>query len=144
MATAYPYRGPNRAYPVHGILSAYPLALFTAALVTDTAYASTAQMMWADFSTWLITGGLVMGGLAIVAGLVGALRRRGRARQRGSAAYWVGTVTMLALALVNAFVHSRDAWTSVVPTGLVLSGVVTVLALATSWLRFARPVQGEA
>ena len=137
MATVSPSRAAARAHPVHGILSAYPLALFSAALVTDIAYARTARMMWADFSIWLITGGLVMGGLALVAGLVDALGRRGRARPRGSWGHAIGTLVMLALALVNAFIHSRDAWTSVVPTGLVLSAIVTVLALATSWQGFS-------
>lgn len=29
----------------------------------------------------------------------------------------------------NVFVHTRDAWTSVVPTGITLSIIVTVLLL---------------
>jgi uncharacterized membrane protein len=37
---------------------------------------------------------------------------------------------------VNAFVHSRDAWTSVVPTGLVLSIITAVLAIVSSWIGF--------
>src|SRR5580692_2406004 len=31
--------------------------------------------------------------------------------------------------LINAFVHSRDGYTAVVPTGLMLSGVVVVVLL---------------
>lgn len=34
------------------------------------------------------------------------------------------------LSLVNVFVHTRDAWTSVVPTGITLSTIVTILLLA--------------
>jgi uncharacterized membrane protein len=33
------------------------------------------------------------------------------------------------LSLLNAFVHSRDAWTSVVPQGIWLSGIVALLLL---------------
>jgi uncharacterized membrane protein len=33
------------------------------------------------------------------------------------------------LSLVNVFVHTRDAWTSVVPTGIFLSLLVTILLL---------------
>ncbi len=40
----------------------------------------------------------------------------------------------LLLSLINAFVHSRDAYTSVVPTGLILSGIVALLVLISSWL----------
>ena len=38
------------------------------------------------------------------------------------------------LALINAFVHSRDGYTAVVPTGLILSVlVVAILLCATAW-----------
>jgi uncharacterized membrane protein len=32
------------------------------------------------------------------------------------------------------FVHSRDAWTSVVPTGLILSAATVVILMITAWL----------
>jgi uncharacterized membrane protein len=34
------------------------------------------------------------------------------------------------LSIVNVLVHSRDGYTAVVPTGLALSGLVTVLLLS--------------
>ena len=41
------------------------------------------------------------------------------------------------LAFFNALVHTRDAWTSVVPTGLIFS-ILTVLILPiTGWLGWA-------
>ena len=157
MATTFSHSGRNgaaigrrtsvaHAHPVHAMLSAYPLALFSTALVTDIAYANSAQMQWANFSVWLITGGLIMGALAAVAGIVDALlgwRRGGRVRRGSSWPHAILTGLMLLLALVNAFVHSRDGWTSVVPGGLVLSVIVTVLALITSWQGFALQAQGE-
>jgi uncharacterized membrane protein len=45
----------------------------------------------------------------------------------------VGYPLALLLSLVNAFVHSRDAYTAVVPTGLMLSGLVVVILLFTGW-----------
>ena len=40
---------------------------------------------------------------------------------------------VLVLAFFNNLIHTRDAWTSVVPTGLILS-IVTVLVLpVTAW-----------
>jgi uncharacterized membrane protein len=44
---------------------------------------------------------------------------------------------MMMLALINAFIHSRDAWTSVMPAGLILSAIVAVLAVATSWMGYS-------
>jgi uncharacterized membrane protein len=37
------------------------------------------------------------------------------------------------LSLLNAFVHSRDGYTAVVPQGLCLSAIVTVLLLVIGW-----------
>ncbi|MEG3165983.1 DUF2231 domain-containing protein [Sphingomonas sp. PB2P19] len=137
MATVYPTRTvPPRkhgAHPIHGILSAFPLALFTAALVSDIAYVNSAEIQWANFSIWLIAGGLLMGVLAAVAGIVDAVAHRGQGRVRRPWPHSIGTLAMMVLALVNAFVHSRDGWTSVVPAGIILSAIVAILALATSW-----------
>lgn len=142
MASAYPSRRAANAHPVHGMLAAYPLAFFTAALVSDIAYAQTAQMQWANFSIWLIAGGILMGILAAVAGIVDAVAHRGAPRRRP----WphsIGVTLMMILAIVNAFVHSRDAWTSVVPTGLILSTIVAALALATSWIGYSLQARQE-
>jgi uncharacterized membrane protein len=37
------------------------------------------------------------------------------------------------LSLLNAFVHSRDGYTAVVPTGLTLSALVVAILLFTAW-----------
>ena len=36
--------------------------------------------------------------------------------------------------LITALVHTRDGWTAVVPTGLMLSLTAVILALASGWL----------
>lgn len=148
MATAYPTRTIQprvaRAHPIHGILSAYPLALFTAALATDITYLNTANMQWANFSVWLIAGGLFMGVLAAIVGIVDAIVNRGRGRARRPWFHSIGTLLMMALALLNAFIHSRDAWTSVVPTGIILSVIVSLLALATTWSGYSLEARQDA
>jgi uncharacterized membrane protein len=58
----------------------------------------------------------------------------------------VGYAVAVLLSLMNAFVHSRDGYTAVVPTGLMLSGLVIVVLLLTSWVGMAlenRPRIGE-
>jgi uncharacterized membrane protein len=45
----------------------------------------------------------------------------------------VGYALAVLLSLLNAFVHSRDGYTAVVPTGLALSGLVVVILLITGW-----------
>ena len=122
------------AHPIHMILAAYPIACFTGAFLTDIVYAETYEMMWANFSVWLITAGIVMGVLAAIAGIADYLvHRRDRAR-RSASPHTIGNLLVLLLSVINAFVHSRDAYTSVVPTGLILSGIVALLVLVSSWL----------
>jgi len=121
-------------HPIHPMLVPVPIVCFVGALLTDIAYYVTAEMMWADFSSWLLVVGVIMGVLAAIAGLVDFLSNR---LIRALAPAWlhmIGNVIVLILAFFNAFIHTRDAWTSVMPTGLVLS-IITVLILPiTGWL----------
>ncbi|MGY4480007.1 DUF2231 domain-containing protein [Bradyrhizobium sp. USDA 3364] len=124
-------------HPIHPMLVPFPIACFVGTLVTDIAYWQTAEMQWANFSAWLLFAGLIMGGLAAIAGLIDFLSNR---LIRGLTYAWlhmIGNVIVMLLALFNAFIHSRDAWTSVVPTGLVLSVLTVLVMLCTGWLGWA-------
>jgi uncharacterized membrane protein len=121
-------------HPIHPMLVPFPIACFVGALLTDLAYWKTAEMMWADFSAWLLFFGLIMGSVAAIAGLVDFLGNR-RIRALGPAWFhMIGNAVVLVLALFNSFVHSRDAWTSVVPTGLMLSTLTVLVMLFTGWM----------
>jgi uncharacterized membrane protein len=120
----------HRERPVHSILASFSAAYFAGALVTDIVYWQMPDVMWERFSIWLIMAGLVMAGLAVFARVINTVA--GRRRRRGST--WprmVGFAVAVCLAVISAFVHSRDGYTAVVPTGLMLSAsVVIVLLLA--------------
>lgn len=121
-----------------GRLMTFPAACFIGALVTDIAYAKSANMTWTTFSIWLLTAGLMVAGIAVVAGLIQAFGRR----RWPTRAQTVGYVFVLILALVNAFVHSRDGYTSVVPDGLGISAITVLSLLVIAWFdrgAFARP-----
>jgi uncharacterized membrane protein len=116
------------------MLVPFPIVCFIGALVTDIVYALTAEMMWTDVSAWLLLVGLIMGGLAAIAGLIDFLSNRLIRAQRPAWPHMLGNVLVLVLAFFNNMVHTRDAWTSVMPTGLILS-ILTVLILpVTGWL----------
>lgn len=123
------------AHPFHLVLGSFPLAFFIAALIFDIGYSQSGQIQWTNFAAWMIFFGLVSGGLSIVAGLVEWLIRRKDATRPGGMA-WHGVLTLIALlaGLIDAFVHQRDGWTSVVPEGLILTVVVVVLLLVGSWI----------
>lgn len=120
-------------HPIHPMLVPVPIVCFVGTLITDIVYAVTAQMMWANFSAWLLAAGLVVSVLVVIAGLVDFLGDR-RVRALGAAwIHGVGNAVALILAIINVFVHSRDAYTSVVPDGLILSFLVVLILAVTGW-----------
>lgn len=122
------------APPVHPFLAMAPATCFVGALITDIAYWCTAQMIWADFSAWMISAGILLTFLFAIVGVVEVLaRRRVRARPR-IWPYALGQLVVLVLATLNMLIHSRDAWTSVVPWGIALSAATVVAVLLTAWL----------
>jgi uncharacterized membrane protein len=133
-----------RGRPLHKILAAFSAAYFAGALITDLVYWQIPDVLWERFSIWLILAGLVMAGLTVVASAIDLASSR-----RIDRPAWprvVGYALTIVLSLMNAFIHSRDGYTAVVPTGLMLSGLVVVVLLLTSWAGAAlanRPRVGE-
>ncbi|MCA6109330.1 DUF2231 domain-containing protein [Bradyrhizobium sp. CNPSo 4026] len=112
------------------MLVSFSAAYFAGALVTDIVYWQMPDVMWERFSIWLITAGLIMAGLAAIAyviDLVGGTRIDRPAWPRA-----IGYAIAVLLALTNAFVHSRDGYTAVVPTGLMLSTLVVIVLALTA------------
>ncbi len=115
--------------PLYPALVPAAAAFFAAALVTDILYWRTARMTWETFSVWLITAGLLVSAAAAVVGIVDIARGR---RLHALTPSWprvLGDFLAVLLAILNAFVHSRDGYTSVVPTGLILSALVVLILL---------------
>jgi uncharacterized membrane protein len=119
-----------RGRPIHKMLVSFSAAYFVGALVTDLVYWRMPDVMWERFSIWLITAGLIMAGLAVIAYGIDFLG--GRQIDRPALPGAVGYVLAALLSLFNAFVHSRDGYTAVVPTGLMLSGLVVAVLLLTA------------
>jgi uncharacterized membrane protein len=121
-------------HPIHPMLVPFPIVCFVGTFVTDLTYWSTGEMMWADFSAWLVTVGVIMGIVAAIAGLIDFIGDRLIRAQAPAWPHVIGNALMMALAIINMLVHARDAWTSVVPTGLILSAIIVLILLFTGWL----------
>ena len=128
------YAARTVGHPVLAILVSFPIACFCGALVTDIAYVLTTNILWADFSAWLLAAGMFFGALAAIGGIVDVVANR---RVRTHRQLWpvvIGSLLVLGLGLLDNLVHSRDAWTSVMPFGLALSAVTVVVMLITAWV----------
>ncbi|MGD0846445.1 MAG: DUF2231 domain-containing protein, partial [Bradyrhizobium sp.] len=88
------------------MLVAFSAAYFIGALVTDVVYWQTLNVLWERFSIWLITAGLILAGLAVVAFAIDLFA--GRHIDRPAWPRAVGYALAILLSLINAFVHSRD------------------------------------
>lgn len=122
-------------HPLHATLLAGAIPLFLGALFSDIAYYRSYEIQWSNFASWLIAGGLVFAGLALLFAIIGLFRAEGRG---GRGALYVGLLLATwILGFFNALVHARDAWGSM-PTGLVLSVIVTLLACAATAVRFSQ------
>ena len=119
-----------RGRPIHKMPAWFSAAYFVGALATDLVYWRMPDVMWERFSIWLITVGLIMAGLAAIAYTIDLLG--GRQIDRPAWPRAVGYGLAVLLSLINAFVHSRDGYTAVVPTGLALSGLVVAVLILTA------------
>jgi uncharacterized membrane protein len=126
MTTQTTARPSAAAVAVYEWLNPLPYGFFTAALIFDIIYACTANIQWVNGASWLIAIGLVF---AIIPRLINLVQVWfGSGRLQGSPVklhFWLNLIAIV-LAIINAFVHSRDAY-AVVPQGLVLSAIVVVL-----------------
>jgi len=130
---SYPYPPSSIAVqPFYAMLAQFPAVCFTLTLLTDIAYWQTSNLLWHNFSAWLLFAGLVGGALALIVGFVEFFVRP-RALRPGWA-YVLGGVVVLALALLNSFVHAGDGWTAIVPYGLLLSALTVVVMIIIDWL----------
>jgi uncharacterized membrane protein len=116
--------------PVYLLLFPIPVVCFLAALVTDIAYAASAFLMWLHFSEWLIAAGLAFGVLALLVLVIEFFATRAIRAGTFGWAHLVLFLATLVVELLNAFVHSIDGWTAVVPNGMILSVIGAILALA--------------
>ncbi len=131
MTVAAHHYHPVRPSPLHALLLGGSVPLFIGGLLSDIAYYQTYHIQWANFAAWLIAGALLLSGLALLFALVNLIR----AERKGGrpAVYFLLLLLAWVLGLVNAFEHAKDAW-AVMPNGLILSVVVTVLSLAAAWI----------
>ncbi len=120
-------------------LNPVPYGLFVGTLIFDVIYAKSANVFWAKGAAWLVTVGLLF---AIIPRLINLVhvwmgpRRTAFPRATGAEKmdFWLNLLGIIA-AILNAFVHSRDAY-GIVPENVILS-VITVVLLSAGQVALA-------
>jgi len=106
------------------LLDPIPFGFFVGVLIFDVIYAETANVLWMKSAAWLVTFGLLFAIIPQLINLAVVWFSKRRIRSRGQVInFWLNVVGIVA-ALVNAFVHSRDAY-AVIPDAVWLS-ILTV------------------
>lgn len=115
------------ASAIFNLLDPIPFGFFVATLIFDIIYANSANVLWVKGASWLVSIGLVFAIVPQLINLYDVWFNKRRIRARGEAVnFWLNVIGIVA-ALVNAFVHSRDAYATI-PDALWLSAV-TVIAM---------------
>jgi uncharacterized membrane protein len=114
-------------HPFHAVVLAATVPLFLGALLSDYAYWSSYQIEWSNFASWLNAGALVVGAVALLCAVLARWR---------PLSYLLVLLATWVLGFINALIHARDAW-AVMPTGLVLSLIVALLACVATWIGFS-------
>lgn len=112
------------AVTLYALLEPLPLGFFSAAWLFDIIYMRGFEIMWTDAASWLIAFGLVIAILPRLISLV-YLFRGSSAPEKNH--FWLSLLAII-LAVLNAFIHSRDGY-AVVPLGVILSTLVVALLL---------------
>lgn len=113
-------------------LDSMPFGFFVAGLIFDIVYMNTAEVLWNKAAAWVIAIGLVIAIIPRLINLYLVWFPKGYARNKVSLiGFWFYGFGILA-AILNSFVHSRDAYASI-PDSVVLS-VITVILVSIAYL----------
>src|SRR5258706_11463327 len=101
-----------RGRPTHQMLVSFSAAYFVGALVTDLVYWQTPDVLWERFSIWLITAGLIVAGLSVIAYLIDLAGGKQIASPALPPA--LGYAVAVVVSLIKAFLHSPRGFTAAV------------------------------
>lgn len=120
-------------HPLHPMIIPFPIAFFVGTLAADVAYSQTADVFWATAGSWMLGVGLGMAALAALAGFTDFF---GDGRIRQLRAVWYHMIGNLVVVLLEAFSLWRrlvEGPEFIVPTGLLISVLATLLLLFNGW-----------
>jgi len=114
------------ANALYGLLNPIPTGCFVGALIFDIIYARTAVILWVKGAAWLIVFGLLIAILPRLINLVQVWITSHRIATRSDKLdFWLNLAAIV-VAIVDAFVHTRDAYAAI-PAAIWLSACTVIL-----------------
>lgn len=129
--STYPLRS-KFSMAIYYALDSIPFGFFVAGLIFDVIYNKTAEMLWNKSAAWVITIGLFLAIIPRLMNLYFVWFNQANVRNKiaifGFWFYGFGILT----AILNAFVHSRDAY-AIAPHNVSLS-IITVVFIGIAYI----------
>ena len=130
-------KGSGIATVIYNLLNPIPYGFFVAGLLFDIVYVYSANVMWTKSASWLILIGLLF---AIIPRIINLVQVWFSAARRtlpaGKIDFWLNLIAIIS-AIVNCFVHARDAY-AVVPQAVIYSAVTVICLLLANMIVSAR------
>lgn len=138
MSPHVPNRSSTAAAVAFSLLDPIPFGMFVAALVFDAVYAKSTDVMWFKSAAWMISIGLLFAVVPRLINLFQVWRPGARPSSMRAKLSFLLYLLGVVAAIVNAFVHSRDAY-AVMPDGLWLSLLTVALLVVATVLAALQP-----
>ena len=127
----YPIR-PKALMAIYYLLDSIPFGFLVAGLIFDVIYYKTAEMLWSKSATWCIAIGLVIAIVPRFLNMYFVWATKNQPRNKISLiGFWLYGFGILT-AILNSFVHSRDAYATA-SSGVLLS-IITVILVGTAYV----------
>jgi uncharacterized membrane protein len=123
-----------QGHPIHPMLVPLPIGLLVGCLASDIAFTVHHDPFWGQASVYLALGGFITGALAAVVGLIDFLGIAEVRRHRIAWVHFLGNAVALVLALSRVLYSWSEPASTVLPTGITLSVLFTLILLVTGWL----------
>ena len=121
-------------HPIHALLVPFPIAFLMAVFASDLAWWWWSDPFWARMSLWLAGAGAFTGVIAGIAGSIELFAVRDIRRRAAAWSHFVAAVMLLSVGVANWGMRLADAEANIVPFGLYLSGLGTLLVSVAGWL----------
>jgi uncharacterized membrane protein len=121
-------------HPIHPILVLFPVAFLVSTLVTDIVFLSTGGTGWATASIWLVGAGVVTALVAAVAGFTDFFGEPRIRQIRDAWRHMIGNLIAVTFAAISWWMRAaQGAVEAIMPWGVTLSALVSVILLYTGW-----------